>query len=138
MTRTRKIAIVAAVGLAGALSAPAALAAPTTADSVQGTGTTQSSQSSTNSVSPVAYADRTVREFGVGDDIDLQRDTTSAARADLIDHATAAKHWKRLDAEGTAGHVYVTYVNTETDAQMTLGVKTSTNMHGEHLVDQVS
>lgn len=134
MTRTRKLAIVATVGLAGALSAPAALAAPTTADPTQGSETTQSELSTT---SPVAYADRTVREFGAGDDIDLQRDTTSSARADLVDHATAAKHWKRLDAEGAAGHVYVTYANTETDAQMTIGVKTSTNMHGDHLVDQV-
>lgn len=127
MFRIRHLAAIAAVGLAGAVSAPSALAAP---------ASPVTAESEASTISPVSYADRTMQEFGVGDDIDLQRDTTADARSAIIAHDVAAKHWKRTDAQGAAGHVYVTYVNTETHDQLILGVQTTTGMDGDHLVDQ--
>lgn len=124
MNTTRRLAAIATIGVAAAVSAPAALAAPS-ADADSGSST----------VSPVSYADRTMQEFGVGDDLDLQRDTTTEARSIIIEHDAASKHWKRTEVEGAAGHVYVTYVNTETQDHLTLGVKTTTGMHGDHLVN---
>lgn len=130
--RIRHLAAVAAVGLAGAVSAPAALAAdsnpaPAPVESV--------TDSATTTVSPVGYADRTIQAFGVGDDIDLQKDTTASARSAIIAHEGAAKHWQRTTVEGAAGHVYVTYVNSETDDELTVGVNTTRGMDHDHLVD---
>ena len=130
--RIRHLAALAAVGLAGAVSAPAALAddsnpAPAPTESV--------AESAATTVSPVGYADRTMQEFGVGDEIDFQNDTTAAARSAIIAHEGAAKHWQRTGVEGAAGHVYVTYVNTETNDQLTLGVNTTAGMDHDHLVD---
>lgn len=136
MTRIRHLAVLAAVGLAGAVSAPAALAAPPTAEPAGSEAATVTASSEAAPISPVAYADRTVQEFGVGDEIDLQRDTTADARSAILEHNVAPKHWKRTEVEGAAGHVYVTYVNTETHDQLTLGVKTTTGMHGDHLVNK--
>ena len=132
MFRIRHLAAIAAVGLAGAVSAPAALAvdsnpapAPTEAVSV----------SPATTISPVGYADRTMQEFGVGDEIDFQNDTTADARSAIIAHEGAAEHWQRTGAEGAAGHVYVTYVNTVTHDHLTLGVNTTMGMDHDHLVD---
>lgn len=127
MIRTRHLAAIAAIGLAGAVSAPAALAAP---------ATPAPSDSEASTISPVSYADRTVQEFGVGDDVDLQQYTTADARSAITEHDAAPTQWMRTDAEGAAGHVYVTYVNTETHDDLTLGVNTTTGMDGDHLVDQ--
>ena len=132
MIRIRHLAAVAAVGLAGAVSAPAALAdepnpAPVPVEAV--------TDSPATTISPVGYADRTMQEFGAGDDIDFQRDTTADARSAIIAHEGAAKHWQRTGAEGAAGHVYVTYVNTETHDHLTLGVNTTTGTDHDHLVD---
>ncbi|PWH07405.1 hypothetical protein DEO23_01830 [Brachybacterium endophyticum] len=129
MFRIRHLAAIAAVGLAGAVSAPAAVAAPATPAASESEGST---------ISPVAYADRTMREFGVGNDIDFNRDTTAAARSNIVKHEGAAKHWHRTDVQGAAGHVYVTYENTTTGDVLTLGVKTVTNMEGDHLVNQAA
>lgn len=130
--RIRHLAAIAAVGLAGAVSAPAALAA----DSNPAPAPTESvTESAATTVSPVGYADRTMQEFGVGDEIDLQNDTTADARSAIIAHEGAAKHWQRTGVEGAAGHVYVTYVNTETNDQLTLGVNTTAGMDHDHLVD---
>ncbi|APX33965.1 hypothetical protein BH708_16030 [Brachybacterium sp. P6-10-X1] len=137
MIRIRHLAAVAAVGLTGAVSAPAALAAP---ESLAAPAIPEASpatvESEASTISPVAYADRTIREFGAGDDADLQRDTTADARSAITEHDAAPTHWMRTDAQGAAGHVYVTYVNTETHDQLILGVNTTTGMDGDHLVDQ--
>lgn len=37
--------------------------------------------------------------------------------------------------EGAAGHVYVTYVSTETNDELILGVNTTMGMDHDHLVD---
>lgn len=127
MIRIRHLAAVAAVGLAGAVSAPAALAAP---------ATPAPSEAEADTISPVSYADRTVQEFGAGDDVDLERYTTADARSAITEHDSAPTHWKRVEAQGAAGHVYVTYVNTQTHDDLVVGVNTTTGMDGEHLVDQ--
>lgn len=132
MIRIRHLAAIAVVGVAGAVSAPSALAdepAPVPAS----TETVASAPAST--ISPVGYADRTIQEFGVGDDIGFEKDTTADARSATIAHEGAAKHWQRTTAEGAAGHVYVTYVNTETHDQLTLGVNTTQGTDHDHLVD---
>lgn len=130
--RIRHLAAVAAIGLAGAVSTPAALAADSAPASVPAESV---ADSAATTVSPVGYADRTIQEFGVGDDIDFQKDTTAEARSAIITHEGAAKHWQRAGVEGAAGHVYVTYVNTVTNDQLTLGVNTSQGMDHDHLVD---
>lgn len=118
-TLTATVAVTGAMltgGAAAAQAAPSSDAAPTTA---------------------TAYADQTVRAFGQGSDVALNRDTTSAARAAMLEHAaTARAHWQRTSVQGSAGHVYVTYRNSETGDVMTLGVLNDGHLSQAHQVDR--
>lgn len=107
----------------------AAVAAPSTAAAATATATTATA------ITPVGYADRTIRAFGARDDIDLARYTTADARRAIIAHEGAVKHWQRTGAEGAAGHVHVSYVNTETGDELTIGVDISDGTGHDHLVD---
>lgn len=127
--RIRHLTAVAAIGLAGTAVAPSALALEPAATAPATTASTATA------ISPVGYADRTIRAFGAGDDIDLARYTTADARRAIIAHEGAAKHWQRTGAEGAAGHVYVSYVNTETGDELTIGVDISDDTGHDHLVD---
>lgn len=144
--RIRHLAAVAAISRAGTVVAPSALAldpaaapaasrsaaAPSTAAAATATATTASTATA---ITPVGYADRTIRAFGARDDIDLARYTTADARRAIIAHEGAAKHWQRTGAEGAAGHVHVSYVNTETGDELTIGVDISDGTGHDHLVD---
>ncbi|MGO2361597.1 MAG: hypothetical protein ACTH6N_10775 [Brachybacterium tyrofermentans] len=130
MIRIRHLAAIAAVGVAGAAFAPSALA-----DESSPAPAETATAAPASTVSPVGYADRTIQEFGAGDEIDFRSDTTADARSAIIAHEGAAKHWQRTTVEGAAGHVYVTYVNTETNDELTLGVNTTRGMDHDHLVD---
>jgi len=133
--RIRHLAAVAAIGLAGTAVAPSALALEPAAAPAAGQSAASSTATTTTAISPVGYADQTIRAFGVGDDIDLATYTTTDARRAIIAHEGAAKHWQRTSAEGAAGHVYVTYVNTETGDELTIGVDISDGTGHDHLVD---
>ncbi|UVY84104.1 hypothetical protein NLU66_00475 [Brachybacterium sp. NBEC-018] len=136
MTRIRHLAAVAAIGLAGTAVAPSALALePATAPAASQSTTASSTAATTTAISPVGYADRTIRAFGAGDDIDLATYTTADARRTIIAHEGGAKHWQRTSAEGAAGHVYVSYLNTETGDELTIGVDISDGTGHDHLVD---
>lgn len=141
--RIRQLTAVAAIGLAGTVVAPSALAldpatapaasqsaaAPSAAAAATATATTASTATA---ISPVCYADRTIRAFGAGNDIATY--TTADARRAIITHEGAAKHWQRTGAEGAAGHVYVSYVNTETGDELTIGVDISDGTGHDRLV----
>lgn len=133
MIRVRHLAPVAAVGLATAFAAPAALAvepaaAPAASQTVVSAVAT--------SVSPVGYADRTIQAFGAGNQSVYFSHTTAAARVVINRHDAAPTHWQRVSAEGAAGHVYVTYVNSVTHDRLTIGVNTTEGTDHDHLVDQ--
>lgn len=127
--RIRQLTAVAAIGLAGTVVAPSALALEPAATAPATTAST------TTAIGPAGYADRTIRAFGAGDDIDFARYTTAGARRAIIAHEGAAKHWQRTGAEGAAGHVYVSYVNTETGDELTIGVDISDGTGHDRLVD---
>ena len=110
-------------------------AAPAASQSATASTAADTATTTATAISPVGYADRTIRAFGAGDDIDLATYTTADARRAIIAHEGGAKHWQRTGAEGAAGHVYVTYANTETGDELVIGVDVSDGTGHDHLVD---
>ena len=134
--RIRHLAAVAAIGLAGTAVAPSALALdPAAAPAASQSATASTTAATATAISPVGYADRTIRAFGAGDNVALAKYTTADARRAIVVHDSSPTHWQRTSAEGTAGHVYVTYVNTETGDELTIGVDISDGTGHDHLVD---
>lgn len=127
--RATALGIAAAAGLAGiGITAGPALAS---IDSTPA-ATAAATQSSGHPTNSLKYADKLVRAFGVGSDVDVERLATDAVVKTLSEHGDAhAGRWHRIAADSAAGSTYVAYTNLDTGEKMTLGVSNEKSANGD-------